>query len=398
MPPNASKQPMKQSTLSFSKSSLGISKAPPLPTPLAVALLPRATATTSSAASSSAVVAAVPEPPAALSAEPPAVGLRRSPRRHKGGTPLLLNKLAPVILTLSLGWNRVKAELSLRSMELKKEVKAKRAVFRPADKSTILKQVTGLSDRKAASEVRNIPGYEKTDHKAIGRWRREEAAAAAGTQPNKKARGRTVDLPFEQAVLDEVIYTSLQAVNGREKAVVEANVAYSYALLKRAARKIKASPAFQNNLKVQGLKFSDRWVGGLLKRHALRRRRITATEKKVPEPAVIQKRMSEIQSKIRDKQYTLAEIISADETGIFFGAAPKHQIVAQDSERASAPDGNEKARYTDLLWGTAAGEMGPPWHVIKCSVKGVNLSTATVLKTLHQASRQRSNFEPARLP
>ena len=199
-------------------------------------------------------------------------------------------------------------------------------------------------------------------------------------------------------MLDEVIYTSLQAVNGREKAVVEANVAYSYALLKRAARKIKASPAFQNNLKVQGLKFSDRWVGGLLKRHALRRRRITATEKKVPEPAVIQKRMSEIQSKIRDKQYTLAEIISADETGIFFGAAPKHQIVAQDSERASAPDGNEKARYTDLLWGTAAGEMGPPWHVIKCSVKGVNLSTATVLKTLHQASRQRSNFEPARLP
>ena len=184
MPPNAGKQPMKQSTLSFSK-SLGISKAPPLPTPLAVALLPRATATTSSAASSSAVVAAVPEPPAALSAEPPAVGLRRSPRRHKGGTPLLLNKLAPVILTLSLGWNRVKAELSLRPMELKKEVKAKRAVFRPTDKSTILKQVTGLSDRKAASEVRNIPGYEKVDHT------RRSAGGAGRRQRRRRARSRT---------------------------------------------------------------------------------------------------------------------------------------------------------------------------------------------------------------
>jgi len=55
---------------------------------------------------------------------------------------------------------------------------------------------------------------------------------------------------------------------------------------------------FAADEKVQKLKFSPRWIYGLLKRHALRRRRITAAEKVLPEPAVVQTRMEEIQGTI----------------------------------------------------------------------------------------------------
>ena len=36
-----------------------------------------------------------------------------------------------------------------------------------------------------------------------------------------------------------------------------------------------------------------------------------------------------------------------------------------------------------MLFGSADGEMGPLWAIIKCSVKGADLSTARVLNTLH---------------
>ena len=79
--------------------------------------------------------------------------------------------------------------------------------------------------------------------------------------------------------------------------------------------------------KVRALKFSKMWVGGLLRRNALRRRRITASEKVLPDPAAVQAQMSQIQQTIEDDNYTPAEIISADETGVFYGAAPKHLVV-----------------------------------------------------------------------
>ena len=66
---------------------------------------------------------------------------------------------------------------------------------------------------------------------------------------------------------------------------------------------------------MRALKFSKMWVGGLLRRNALRRRRITASEKVLPDPAAVQAQMSQIQQTIEDDNYTPAEIISADETG-----------------------------------------------------------------------------------
>ena len=83
------------------------------------------------------------------------------------------------------------------------------------------------------------------------------------------------------------------------------------------------------------------------------------------------------------------ETVSADETGVFFGLWrwPKVPVyVPGSAERATAPASNEKARFTALLWGTADGEMGPSFNIIKMNVKGVDLSSSRVLKNLAEVS------------
>ena len=54
----------------------------------------------------------------------------------------------------------------------------------------------------------------------------------------------------------------------------------------------------------------------------------------------------------------------------------------KSAERGTAPDSDEKARFTSLLWGTPK-EMGPSFNIIKMSVQGCDLSTSTVLKSMH---------------
>lgn len=105
-----------------------------------------------------------------------------------------------------------------------------------------------------------------------------------------------MNLVYEQAVLDELIFTSLmENEDGKEKAVVQANVRFSHALIVRAAQKVQQHERFKDDLKVRQLKHRRTWIKGLLRRHALRRRRITAAEKVLPEPHVVQAHMEEIQ-------------------------------------------------------------------------------------------------------
>ena len=51
-------------------------------------------------------------------------------------------------------------------------------------------------------------------------------------------------VPFEQAVLDELIYTEVEKVDGIEQFRNVANVAYSYEMIKNVARKVAARPEF----------------------------------------------------------------------------------------------------------------------------------------------------------
>ena len=119
-----------------------------------------------------------------------------------------------------------------------------------------------------------------------------------------------------------------------------------------------------------------------MNRAALRRRRVTASEKVLPPAVEVRARMAEIQKTLTD--FDLEERISADETGIFFGAPPKNQYIPLSATRATAPESNDKARFTALLWGVAAGWMGPSFNTIKMNVKGADLSSSRVLQNLQK--------------
>ena len=119
-----------------------------------------------------------------------------------------------------------------------------------------------------------------------------------------------------------------------------------------------------------------------MKRAALRKRRITTLEKKLPSVIAVRDRMAEIQKVIVTGKFMPGEVISADETGVMFGAPPKHQYIHESADRAVAPESDEKARFTALLWGMADGEMGPAFIIIKMTVKGPDLSSQRTLQNL----------------
>eukprot|EP00310_Coccolithus_braarudii_P012202 CAMPEP_0183346326 /NCGR_PEP_ID=MMETSP0164_2-20130417/11483_1 /TAXON_ID=221442 /ORGANISM="Coccolithus pelagicus ssp braarudi, Strain PLY182g" /LENGTH=133 /DNA_ID=CAMNT_0025517585 /DNA_START=315 /DNA_END=713 /DNA_ORIENTATION=+ len=75
-----------------------------------------------------------------------------------------------------------------------------------------------------------------------------------GTATAARKRGRRVNEAFERAVLDQLIFTSLEIVNDVQHAVVVANVCYSHALILTAVDMVKKSDTFVNDEKVQALK------------------------------------------------------------------------------------------------------------------------------------------------
>lgn len=197
----------------------------------------------------------------------------------------------------------------------------------------------------------------------------------------KSKPGRKVDTDFEKSVLSRLIFTVLESTNDRQRARVVANVAHSYDVIRRAALDVQKQPGWSQA--VQNLKISDGWISLWLKRQVLRRRRVTAADKQRPPVDEVQAHMQAIQQRITAGGYTLDDIISYDETGVFFGAPPKNQYVPQDAERATAADADSKVRFTAGLWATASGKMGPPFFIIKCSKKSMDLASTRVIDNLH---------------
>jgi len=98
--------------------------------------------------------------------------------------------------------------------------------------------------------------------------------------------------------------------------------------------------------------------------------------------------MQEIQSPSIKGEYTEDQVVSTDETGIFFGAGAKHQYVPTDADRATNAPADEKSRFTALMSGNKKGHMLPTKYILKCSSKTPsNLSKTTTLSSLHNDAR-----------
>ena len=252
------------------------------------------------------------------------------------------------------------------------KLKHRRSTYSKDQKQQIVNLVSGAGEsaKKAVAEIQKVSGYEKVTTKMVREWASARHKAA-------KKPGPKIDEEFETQVLSQLVYSEMEKVNDVTQAVVKANVAHSYAVIQRAAETVQKMAPFDARENIKAKKFSKPWVKGFLARAALRRRRVTASEKVLPSNEVVRGRMGEIQKVIVDEKYTDEETISADETGIFFGAPPKNQYVPESAARGTAAESDDKARFTSLQWGKGTGKMGPSFNIIKMSVKGTDLSTST---------------------
>ncbi|KAL3898903.1 MAG: hypothetical protein SGPRY_012748, partial [Prymnesium sp.] len=77
--------------------------------------------------------------------------------------------------------------------------------------------------------------------------------------PHKK-RGCKMDEAFEKAILDQLVFTTLERVGNQEKALVIADVCHTHNLIITAAEKVKAIPKCKDIEKVQKLKSRRTWI------------------------------------------------------------------------------------------------------------------------------------------
>ena len=254
------------------------------------------------------------------------------------------------------------------------ELKAKRRRYDNAAKVQILEVAETKGVAHALAIARNTPGYQRLTRKALCRWRRTIF------KPKKRVGRKPCPDAFSRAILENLMYGTIEHAHGETRYRVLANVAYGFEMVRVAAYEARKQPQFLSDERIQKHKFSNNFVRTWAKNLKMSRRRVTSTTKVLPPPEEVQAKMSFIQEHLID--FFLDEIISADETGFNYGALPSHQIVPLDADRATAPDSDEKARFTAMLWGVAAGRMGSIFAIIKTSSKGADLTKTRVLKQL----------------
>ena len=197
-----------------------------------------------------------------------------------------------------------------------------------------------------------------------------------------RGHGAPVCAAFEARVKALLI---LEEGEGPAGGAPRVNVAYGYAVIRLAARLAQALPEWRAHPLVAGLEFSNKWVCGWLRRAGLRRRRVTSVEKVPPPAAAVDARMREIQARIVAGGFAPCDVRSADETGVWYGAAPKNQYVAAGTRRGVAPPSDDRARFTAHLNGAADGTMHAPFFIVRCAAVGPDLSGTRVLQGLRDA-------------
>lgn len=115
------------------------------------------------------------------------------------------------------------------------------------------------SKHAAMAMINSINGYEHVTRKSISKWK-----SALRRPTVKKTRGKKANGEFEDLVMQE--YTLVAAID---------SAAYSYKIIRSCAERVRNRAydgvhKFQTDPLTKNLKFSDKWVVGLLRRQKLR--------------------------------------------------------------------------------------------------------------------------------
>jgi hypothetical protein len=228
---------------------------------------------------------------------------------------------------------------------------------------------------KALEEV----GFKNLDRKSVRQWRDGKANTAA---EDRRPGGRPVNSTVESEVLDRLLFNVADKHRTEGQLENIANVAFSYEIIRTAARDVQVLAKWAADARVQALKFTDPWVQGWLQRHDLRRRRVTTSIKNMPSIDAVQAAMEAIQAAAEGGGHVPADRINAEETAVFYRLAPRDQFVPTGVKRGAATGAEDKERFTAMCATNAEGDTLPLFFIIKCTATGPDLSKTRVVHEL----------------
>lgn len=173
-------------------------------------------------------------------------------------------------------------ELTEAQKDLLKEAQesrqGQRASYTEVHKAKAMKvyKSVGGNQRKTIRLLRRS-GFGKLESKSLRRWIKE---ASGETVIGK--RGKKVNQEFEGEVMQRLVFLLIDEVDNQKQATVLANVAYNYEVIKIAAKDVQKQEKWLKDSAIQKLQFSSKWVHSFLERAQMRRKRVTAKEKKRP--------------------------------------------------------------------------------------------------------------------
>jgi len=174
--------------------------------------------------------------------------------------------------------------------------------------------------------VKDVKGFGQLRAYQLKRW------VVLADKP-KRRRGRRVRQAFEEEVWAKLVICTLKVVDGVPVATVIHNVVYNFSIVKLAAKEIQGLAHWEDDVGVQNLKFSAKWVWRFLKRQDMKRRRITHEQKEIPTQEAVRLQMLIGQTIIIAESFLAAQIWNFDETGFTWAIAPQYAYVGKDARR-----------------------------------------------------------------
>lgn len=166
---------------------------------------------------------------------------------------------------------------------------------------------------------------------------------------------------------------------------MKASVAYSYDLVREAARAEQAEPRWRDDPLVNKLEFSDHWVTRCLKRATMRRRKITTDKKEIPTPSIVIATMLLGQNMYAEGEFDPSTTWNMDETAIMWGIDPLYVYIPPDQARGStAGSSKAKERITGAICVNANGVFAPLFMIMRQSGTKPDQRSMQVLKKLHK--------------
>jgi len=166
------------------------------------------------------------------------------------------------------------------------------------------------------------------------------------------------------------------------------SVAYSYEIIRVQALKVQNKERWRDDVGVQRLQFSNKWIKNFFDRHNVSRRRITREKKKLLSEEKIREILTQSQALIIKHGYASVPVLNLDGTALNFGIGPTHVYIPKDADRGEQEISNVKARITGIPTVYASGNFLPVMFILKHSKSSEQSPDQTTMKAIKNLNKR----------